>query len=157
MSHAGPPQVSAGADTSLADERGMALLVALMAILLVMALGTALILAASVESTITRNFRNSSGALYAADAGVERAVGDLNAIADWNAVLSGAASSAFADGTPTESVTCRMASLSTWPRSSTSPTAGRRASARLQRWMRRLPTVRGARTTRAGSRSRGGH
>ena len=56
-------------DTRLADERGMALLVALMAILLVMALGTALVLAASVESAITRNFRNSSEALYAADAG----------------------------------------------------------------------------------------
>ncbi len=94
-------EISAGARRRLADERGMALLVALMAILLVMALGTALVLAASVESTITRNFRNSSGALYAADAGLERAVGDLNAIADWNAVLSGAASSAFADGTPT--------------------------------------------------------
>ena len=93
--------VSAGAGHRLADERGMALLVALMAILLVLALGTALVLAASVESAITRNFRNSSEALYAADAGVERAVGDLNAIADWNAVLSGAASSAFADGTPT--------------------------------------------------------
>ena len=94
-------EIRAGARRRLADERGMALLVALMAILLVMALGTALVLAASVESTITRNFRNSSGALYAADAGLERAVGDLNAIADWNAALSGAASSAFADGTPT--------------------------------------------------------
>src|SRR3954468_17943892 len=78
----------------------MALLVALMAILLVMALGSALVLAASIESAIARNFRNSSEALYAAEAGVERAVGDLNAIADWNAVLSGAAPSGFADGMP---------------------------------------------------------
>jgi hypothetical protein len=84
----------------LGDERGMALLVALMAILLVMALGTALALGAGVESTITRNFRNSSGALYAADAGLERVLGDLKAITDWNAVLAGAASSAFADGAP---------------------------------------------------------
>jgi len=93
-------KTSAGARRRLGDERGMALLVALMAILLVMALGTALALGASVESTITRNFLNSSGALYAADAGLERAVGDLKAITDWNAVLSGAASSAFADGAP---------------------------------------------------------
>jgi hypothetical protein len=93
-------KTSAGARRRLSDERGMALLVALMAILLVMALGTALALWASVESTITRNFLNSSGALYAADAGLERAVGDLKAITDWNAVLSGAASSAFADGAP---------------------------------------------------------
>src|SRR4051812_869431 len=79
----------------------MALLVALTAILLVMALGTALVLAASVESAIARNFRNSSAALYAADAGLERAVGDLKALADWNAALSGAVSSAFADGPAT--------------------------------------------------------
>lgn len=84
----------------LGEEGGMALLVALMAILLVMSLGTALVLAARVESTITRNFRNSSGALYAADAGLERAVGDLTAIADWNAVLAGALSSGFVEGAP---------------------------------------------------------
>jgi hypothetical protein len=93
-------EINRGVRSRLCDERGMALLIALMAILLVMALGTALILSASVESTITRNFRNSSGAFYAADAGLERAVGDLRAIADWNAALSGLASSAFADGTP---------------------------------------------------------
>jgi hypothetical protein len=93
-------EISLGDRRRFGDERGMALLVALMAILLVMALGTALVLAASVESTITRNFRNSSEALYAADAGLERAVGDLEVIADWNAALSGLASSAFVDGTP---------------------------------------------------------
>ena len=93
-------EISSGARRRLGDERGMALLVALMAILLVMALGTALALGASVESTIARNFLNSSGALYAADAGLERTVGDLKAITDWNAVLSGTASSAFADGAP---------------------------------------------------------
>lgn len=91
-------EIGLGVRRRLGDERGMALLVALMAILLVMALGTALVLAASVESTITRNFRNSSEALYAADAGLERAVGDLKAIADWNGALSGLVSSAFADG-----------------------------------------------------------
>jgi hypothetical protein len=95
------PEIRCCVRRRLDDERGMALLVALMAILLVMALGTALVLAASVESTITRNFRNSSGALYAADAGLERAVGDLAAIADWSAVLSGAVSSAFVEGAPT--------------------------------------------------------
>jgi len=93
-------KVTAGLEGRLGDERGMALLVALMAILLVMALGTALALGASVESTITRNFRHSSGALYAADAGLERAAGDLKAITDWNAVLAGAVSSGFADAAP---------------------------------------------------------
>src|SRR6476660_5163105 len=93
-------KMSSGASRRFGDERGMALLVALMAILLVTALGTALAPGASVASTITRNFPNSAGARYAADTGLERAVGDLKAITDWNAVLSGAASSAFADGAP---------------------------------------------------------
>ena len=95
-----PSEIRCRAGRRPGDERGMALLVALMAILLVMALGTALVLAASVESTIARNFRNGSGALYAADAGLARAAGDLKAIADWDAVLSSAVSSTFVDGLP---------------------------------------------------------
>src|SRR4051812_30380911 len=82
------------------DERGAALLVALMAILLTMALGTALILSAGIESKITRNFRARAEAFYAADAVLEHAVDDLSAIGDWNAVLSGEVSSPFTDGPP---------------------------------------------------------
>lgn len=81
-------------------ERGVALLVALMAMLLVMALGTALVLAASIESKLTRNFRHGAQALYAADAVLERAVDELGAMPDWNAVLTGAVSSSFVDGPP---------------------------------------------------------
>ena len=81
-------------------ERGAALLVALMAILLTMALGTALILSAGIESKITRNFRARAGALYAADAVLESTVDDLRGIGDWNAVLSGLVSSSFTDGPP---------------------------------------------------------
>jgi hypothetical protein len=82
------------------DERGAALLVALMSVLLTMALGTALLLAAGIESKITRNFRARTEGFYAADAVLEYAVGDLGAISDWNAVLSGLVSSAFTDGPP---------------------------------------------------------
>jgi hypothetical protein len=82
------------------DERGAALLVALMAILLTMALGTALILSAGIESKITRNFRARAEALYAADAALEHTLDEVRAIGDWNAVLSGLLSSAFADGPP---------------------------------------------------------
>jgi PilX N-terminal len=82
------------------DERGAALLVALMAILLTMALGTALILSAGIESKITRNFRARAEAFYAADAVLEHTVDDLSATGDWNAVLSGLVSSAFTDGPP---------------------------------------------------------
>ena len=81
-------------------ERGAALIVALMAMLLMMALGTALILTTSTESKISRNFKTGAEALYAADAGLERAVDDLRTIPDWSAALSGAAQSSFTDGAP---------------------------------------------------------
>jgi PilX N-terminal len=82
------------------DERGAALLIALMAILLTMALGTSLILAAGIESKITRNFKTRAEAFYAADAVLEHTVDDLRATSDWNAVLSGFVSSGFTDGPP---------------------------------------------------------
>jgi hypothetical protein len=82
------------------EERGAALLVALMSVLLTMALGTALLLAAGIESKVTRNFRARAEAFYAADAVLEYAVDDLGAMSDWNAALSGLISSTFADGSP---------------------------------------------------------
>jgi hypothetical protein len=83
-----------------ADERGIALIVALLAMMLMMALGTALILTTTTESKITRNFQNSIEAGYAADAGLERAMDDLLTVPDWNTLLTGATTSAFVDGAP---------------------------------------------------------
>jgi hypothetical protein len=83
------------------SERGVALIVALMAMMMMVALGTALILTTSTESKITRNFRNTSEALYAADAVLERAMDDILTIHDWNTLLAGSAQSAFIDGPPT--------------------------------------------------------
>ena len=93
-------QPAGDAPGSRSDERGVALLVALMAMLLVTALGTALILAARIESKLTRNFRQGEQALYAADAVLERAVDELGLMSDWNPVLTGAVSSSFVDGAP---------------------------------------------------------
>jgi hypothetical protein len=81
-------------------ERGVAIIIALMAMTMMIALGTALILTTTTESKIARNFRTASEAMYAADAMLERAMGDLVPIADWNTLLSGAARSAFVDGPP---------------------------------------------------------
>jgi hypothetical protein len=80
-------------------ERGVVLVVTLMAMLVMAALGAGLMLAAATESRITRNFRNNTEALYAADGVLERAVDELRTI-DWNLILSGAARSAFVDGEP---------------------------------------------------------
>ena len=81
-------------------EHGIALIVSMMAMLLMSALGGALILMTTTEAKIARNYRNHSESLYAADAALERAVDDLGAIPDWNALLAGTSTSTFVDGTP---------------------------------------------------------
>jgi Tfp pilus assembly protein PilX len=83
------------------SERGIAMVVALMAMTLMVALGTALILATMTETKIVTNFRNNSESLYAADAGMERALDDLLTVPDWNNLLNGSAKSALVDGPPT--------------------------------------------------------
>jgi hypothetical protein len=78
----------------------MAIIVALMATLLMSALGAALVLTTSSDALIAANFRNAQEGVYAADAALERAIADLGPLADWNAVLDGSASSTFVDGAP---------------------------------------------------------
>jgi hypothetical protein len=81
-------------------EAGVAVIVALLAMLLMIAIGAALVLTTSSETMIAANFRASTEAFYAADAAIERAMVELNGIADWNAVLTGSRRSAFVDGPP---------------------------------------------------------
>jgi len=81
-------------------ERGVAMIIAILAMLLMSALGTALVLTTSTETSIAGNFRNSSEALYAADAGLERAMEDVLTVPDWNKLLDGSTQSAFVDGAP---------------------------------------------------------
>ena len=61
-----------------------------MAMLLLTALGIALVLTTTTETLISGNYRDGSEALYAADAGVERVMEDLLTVPDWNDILSGA-------------------------------------------------------------------
>ncbi len=103
MSTPTDPGVTARRSSMRRDIRrqdGVALIVALMALMLMTALGMALILTTSSETMIAANFRNSGEALYAADAAFERAMNDLLTVADWNQLLSGANQSAFIDGSP---------------------------------------------------------
>src|SRR5216117_2839529 len=87
------------------NDQGAALIVALMAMLLLSALGLALVLSTTTESTITGNFRFGQEALYAADAGVERVMDDLLTVPDWNKILDGTVRSGFIDGLPSGSRT----------------------------------------------------
>lgn len=82
------------------DERGVALIIALMAMLLMTALGTALVLTTMTETKIAGNYRGGYEALYAADGAVERVMQDILTVPNWDDILSGAVTSAFIDGAP---------------------------------------------------------
>jgi hypothetical protein len=83
----------------LASERGAAMLIAIMALLLMTAIGSVLIMTSTSETIIAAHFRDSVEARYAAGAVVERGMDDLGVIVDWTTVISGATRSAWVDGT----------------------------------------------------------
>jgi hypothetical protein len=83
-----------------ADERGIALVVALMTMLLLTALGIALTLVTATETKISGNHRAGSETMYAADAAVERVMQDLLTVPDWDQILNGTLTSSFIDGPP---------------------------------------------------------
>jgi hypothetical protein len=89
----------------LAGEEGTALVIALMAVLLLTALGAAVVMVTNTETNISANYKNSQEALYAADAAVERVVQDLLMVPRWNDILAGTSQSAFVDGSFTTSKT----------------------------------------------------
>ncbi len=84
----------------ITGERGIAMIVALLAMTLMIALGTSLLLSTVTETKIVTNFRNNSESLYAADAALERAMDDLLTVPDWNTLLNGTAKSVLVDGAP---------------------------------------------------------
>jgi len=81
-------------------EDGIAMIVALMAMMLMMALGMTLILATTAESKISNNYNGGTEALYAADSAIERVMDDILTVPDWNEILNGNVRSAFVDGSP---------------------------------------------------------
>jgi hypothetical protein len=82
------------------NERGAALVVSLMAMLLLSALGLALVMTTATETKIAGNFTTAQEAMYAADAAIERTIQDVLTVADWDEMLAGTAKSAFIDGVP---------------------------------------------------------
>ena len=82
------------------DERGVALIIALMAMTLMMALGLALMMTTITETKIASNYSSDAETLYAADAAVERVMNDILTVPDWNNILNGSVTSAFIDGPP---------------------------------------------------------
>ena len=89
----------------LQDEQGIALVISLMAMLLLTALGTALVMTTMTETKIAGNYRSGYETLYAADGAVERVMQDILTVPNWDDILSGAVTSAFIDGAPSGSRT----------------------------------------------------
>ena len=87
------------------SEQGTALIIALMSMMLLTALGAAVVMVTNTETMIASNYRNSQEALYAADAAVERIVQDLLMTPRWNDVLAGTVQSSFIDGAMTSTKT----------------------------------------------------
>lgn len=81
-------------------EGGAGLVAVLLAVLLLSALGLAVALAAFGDALASGNVAASRETLYAADAGIERALPDLQDAPDWDLVLSGSVTSGFTDGAP---------------------------------------------------------
>lgn len=79
---------------------GAALLIALMVMMLMTALATALILTTITETRIASSHGAGIEAFYAADAAIERAIDDLRTIPDWSALAAKATTSTFVDGPP---------------------------------------------------------
>ena len=80
---------------------GVALLLTVMMTLLVTALGSAIIVLTTTETTLTRTHRLGLQTLSAAEAGLEWAVLELRQMPDWTPVLGGAIRSRFEADDPT--------------------------------------------------------
>ena len=78
----------------------MSLVIALMSLVLLSAIGVSLAVVTQSDTRVAANHATSREALYAADGVLHIAAHELLAVADWNALLSNGALSAFADGAP---------------------------------------------------------
>jgi Tfp pilus assembly protein PilX len=83
----------------LTSERGIALVIVLLAMMLIAALGMALSLTTSTETRIAAGYAWGAETFYAADAAIEHVLDDLTGLVDWTDALDGAATS-FSDGPP---------------------------------------------------------
>lgn len=83
-----PHSLLPGRHRGVRDERGIALVIALLAMLLMTALGMALMLTSTTETLIGSNYLDSVEGSYVADAGVERVMQDVLSIPEWNQILT---------------------------------------------------------------------
>jgi hypothetical protein len=84
----------------MTGERGFAVLLALMALVILSTLGAGMVAITSIEPLVGSAFRASIEARFAARAIAERAFIDLAVLPSWDPVLNGSAVSSFTDGAP---------------------------------------------------------
>jgi hypothetical protein len=84
--------------TAVDREDGVAMLIVMMAVLLMTALGGALILTSSSETIIAGHFRDNLETRYAAGAMIERGMDDVTPVEDWSPLIGGLIRSAWIDG-----------------------------------------------------------
>lgn len=82
------------------DNRGAALVLAMMALALLAALGLSLSVLANIEMRVAANYSQALELMSAAEAGLELTAQELLLVADWPGVASGSVRSTFNDGTP---------------------------------------------------------
>jgi len=82
-----------------ADDHGMAVVLALLVTSLLGALGVTLLLLSDTERRLSSNYRDDQATMYAAGAGLDRALADLAAAPDWSAILAGGQRATFVDAT----------------------------------------------------------
>ena len=85
--------------TVVRDDEGLAVILALLITALLAGLGVTLLLVSDAERRFSANSRSDQALRYAADAGLGRAIADLEAMADWSAILAGGQMSTFAGPT----------------------------------------------------------
>ena len=83
------------------NERGTALLTAILLTVLFGALAAAVTVATRTETLIGANFRQARETLHAADGAAALAIHELAGLPDWTLVVSGAVTSSFTDGAAT--------------------------------------------------------
>ena len=83
------------------SDEGSVVIVALLATVLLGALGAGLVSMTNTEVAIAANYRDGSETGYAAEAAAEHLVGELQRSGSWTDLLSGAAVSTFTDSTLT--------------------------------------------------------
>lgn len=79
------------------SDRGIALIVAMLIMVLLSALGLSLTMVTSTEEQVAHGYSSGSESFYAADAALELVVNELALQPDWNGVLDGSVASSFVD------------------------------------------------------------